>query len=82
MTLAGTVRVMIAEDDPTVREALQKLIQSDSALELVGAASDTRGAIDLAASLLPDVVLLDVRMPGGGGEAAAKAIRKRSPPRS
>jgi EAL domain-containing protein (putative c-di-GMP-specific phosphodiesterase class I)/DNA-binding NarL/FixJ family response regulator len=73
------LRVVIAEDDPEVRGALAELIDGEPGLELVGAAADALEAVELSASARPDVVLLDVSMPGGGGEAAAREIRRRSP---
>jgi EAL domain-containing protein (putative c-di-GMP-specific phosphodiesterase class I)/CheY-like chemotaxis protein len=72
------IRVLIADDEATVRDALGDLIRSDPSLELVGAGADAREAADLAESARPDVALLDVRMPGGG-VSAARAIRTRSP---
>jgi EAL domain-containing protein (putative c-di-GMP-specific phosphodiesterase class I)/CheY-like chemotaxis protein len=71
--------VLIAEDDPNVREALAEIIRSEPTFDLVGAAVDATEAIELADAERPDVALLDVRMPGGGGEAAAKGIRRCSP---
>ncbi|HEY4348956.1 MAG TPA: EAL domain-containing protein [Gaiellaceae bacterium] len=76
---APRLRVLIAEDDGDVREALSELIAGEPEFELVGAVGDAQAAIEKAFECKPDVVLLDVNMPGGGGEAAAKGIRKRSP---
>ncbi len=73
------VRILIAEDDVNLREAFVELVRNEPSFELVGAAEDALQAIELAALELPDVALLDVRMPGGGGEAAAKGIRACSP---
>jgi EAL domain-containing protein (putative c-di-GMP-specific phosphodiesterase class I)/ActR/RegA family two-component response regulator len=73
------LRVLIAEDDPAVRDALSELIDAEPSLELVGAAVDATEAIALAAAEQPDVVLVDVRMPGGGGVTAANGISRRSP---
>jgi EAL domain-containing protein (putative c-di-GMP-specific phosphodiesterase class I)/DNA-binding NarL/FixJ family response regulator len=67
--------VLIADDEQTVRESLASVIGSDPSLEIVGSAQDAQGAIDLAAWRLPDVALLDVRMPGGGPRAAAEIAR-------
>jgi EAL domain-containing protein (putative c-di-GMP-specific phosphodiesterase class I)/ActR/RegA family two-component response regulator len=69
------IRVLIADDEQTVRELLAGVIGSDPSLEIVGSAQDAQGAIDLAAWRLPDVALLDVRMPGGGPRAAAEIAR-------
>ena len=78
MTGTGRVQVMIADDDPAVRGLLAELVRSEPAFELVGAVADATEAIAFAAAEQPDVVLLDVRMPGGGGLAAAKGIARRS----
>lgn len=73
-TALSRVRVLIAEDEPLVRAALAQLIQEDSTLELVGVAQDAPQAIELASAFRPDVALLDVKMPGGGGAVAARGI--------
>ena len=73
------IRVLIADDEPTIREALSELIAGEESLELVGAAEDADQAIDLARTLRPDVALLDVRMPAGGGPRAAKEIQACAP---
>jgi DNA-binding NarL/FixJ family response regulator len=72
-------RVLIADDDPVMRMLLSAVVNSDAALELVGAAEDAPSAIALAAEHRPDVVLLDVEMPGGGGPHAAREIKKAAP---
>ncbi len=73
------VRVLIAEDEPLVRSALSNFIDGEGSLSLVGAAADAVEAIDLATTLRPDVAIIDVKMPGGGGPVAAREIRARSP---
>jgi EAL domain-containing protein (putative c-di-GMP-specific phosphodiesterase class I)/CheY-like chemotaxis protein len=70
----GSVRVLVADDEPVIRSALEDLITGAPGLEFVGAAADAQEAIDKAARLRPDVVLLDVRMPLGGGPRAAAEI--------
>jgi PAS domain S-box-containing protein len=72
-------RTMIADDDPVFRQALAELISGEPQLELVGEAVDHPDAIRLAISTHPQVVLLDVRMPGGPATATVRAIRDRSP---
>lgn len=72
----GTVRVLIADDDATVRAALTELLQSRSDLLLVGAAVDAGQAISMAAASHPDVVLIDYQMPGGGDFATREIIRR------
>lgn len=74
------IRVLVAEDEPQVREVLEALIATDPQLTFVGAAEEAEAAIELAANQQPDVALVDVRMPGGGGVRAAREIVRRSPP--
>jgi EAL domain-containing protein (putative c-di-GMP-specific phosphodiesterase class I)/CheY-like chemotaxis protein len=71
--------VLIADDESAVREVLATLIATDSGLNVVGTAGDAESAIELAARVRPDVALVDVRMPGGGGPRAAREIVRRSP---
>jgi len=73
------LRVIVAEDEEPLRAALADLIARQSGLELVGTASDADAAIELARTLQPDVALLDMRMPGGGGVRAASEILAVSP---
>jgi EAL domain-containing protein (putative c-di-GMP-specific phosphodiesterase class I)/DNA-binding NarL/FixJ family response regulator len=72
-------RVLVADDDDAVVDVLRALIQSQSDLRLIGSANDTEHAIQLAVSEQPDVALIDVRMPGGGGVRAAREISRRCP---
>jgi DNA-binding NarL/FixJ family response regulator len=72
------IRVLIAEDDEGIREILASVVRSEPAFELVAAAVDAGGAIQMAAQEHPDVALVDVRMPGGGA-GAARGIKQRSP---
>lgn len=73
------IRVLIADDEQAVREALADLVSSDPSMELVGTATDADEAIALALEHKPDVALLDVKMPGGGGARVAREIRTGSP---
>jgi len=75
----GPIRVLIADDSADVRDALASLIGSDRELELVAVAADAREAVELAAREQPGLALVDARMPGGGGVAAAQGIAARSP---
>jgi two-component system sensor histidine kinase KdpD len=75
----GRITVLIAEDEPAMRAALSDLIEIEDELELVGAAADAQEAIDLAREHRPDVALVDVKMPAGGGTRAAREIRDLSP---
>jgi EAL domain-containing protein (putative c-di-GMP-specific phosphodiesterase class I)/CheY-like chemotaxis protein len=73
------IRVLIADDEAEVRAALGELIASEDDLELVGAASDADEAIELAIAKSPDVAVVDVKMPAGGGPRAAREICRISP---
>jgi DNA-binding NarL/FixJ family response regulator len=69
-----TVKVLIADDHPVVREGLRGMLAGERDIEVVGEAGDGREAARLAESLRPDVVLMDLRMPGTDGVAATKLI--------
>jgi len=75
----GRIRLMLADDEAPILEAMCELMSTDRYIDVVGTARDAGEAIHLAELHEPDVALLDVRMPGGGGSRAAREIRKRSP---
>lgn len=74
------IRVAVADDEETVVEVLRALIGSDPSLRFVGAAHNAEDAIEMTVRERPDVILLDVRMPGGGGLRATREITKRCAP--
>lgn len=74
--LPRPVTVVIADDDEEFSSALSELIASRSSLKLLGAASDTEGAIELCRHQQPDVAVLDLRMPGGGGVQVARSVAR------
>jgi DNA-binding NarL/FixJ family response regulator len=61
------IRILLADDHPVVREGLRAMLDAEADLEVVGEASSGPEAEALAAVLLPDIVLMDLRMPEGGG---------------
>jgi DNA-binding response OmpR family regulator len=73
------LRVLIADDEPEVQEILISVVDADPGLELAGVAADAEKAVEVARVTRPDVALLDVSMPGGGGVRAALGIGWRSP---
>jgi DNA-binding NarL/FixJ family response regulator len=73
------IRVLIADDHTLFRRGVRSLLSTVPEVEVVGEASDGDTAITLTAELAPDLVLMDLQMPGGGGLAAIRAITERSP---
>jgi EAL domain-containing protein (putative c-di-GMP-specific phosphodiesterase class I)/AmiR/NasT family two-component response regulator len=73
------IRVLVADDHEQVRRALGTVIAARPSLQLVAEAADAEQAIELARRYQPDVALLDVRMPAGGGSRAAQGIARCSP---
>ncbi|WP_300644878.1 response regulator transcription factor [Nocardioides sp.] len=77
-----TTRVLVVDDDPLVRSALTLMLGGASDLDVVGEAGDGRQGVELALSLRPDVVLMDVRMPVLNGLEATRELHARpDPPR-
>ena len=68
------VRVLIADDEPLFGEALEVLLGVDKRIEVVGRALDGTEAVELARELDPDVVLMDLSMPGVDGFVATEQI--------
>ena len=76
---AEPIRVLVVDDDPVFRDALCNVLAGDAGIAVVGQSGDGGRAESAVADLAPDVVLLDVRMPGRSGIATAGAIRAASP---
>lgn len=79
LTIAGTsdtprIRVLLADDHRLVRETLGGMLQAQPDVEVVGDASDAMQTVALTQRLLPDVVVMDVAMPGGGVAATAHIV--------
>lgn len=75
----NTIRIIVADDHPLVLEGLCRVLGSQDDMECVGTAISGEEAIRLATELRPDVVIMDIVMPGIGGIDAAKQIREVSP---
>ena len=73
------ISVLIADDHPMFRQGVAAVIDGDPEMQLVAEASDTDSAVEAAAATQPDVVLMDVAMPGGGGIEATRRIRRADP---
>ena len=75
----GKVRVLIADDHSVVRQGLRMFLALDPEIEIVGEAASGEEAIQQARDIRPDVVLMDLVMPGMGGVAATRMIRTEMP---
>src|SRR5687768_4592947 len=73
------VRVILAEDHETVRQGLRLLLETREDVEVVGEAPNGRVALEMATTMAPDVVVLDVSMPEMNGLAACRAIKAAAP---
>jgi DNA-binding LytR/AlgR family response regulator len=72
-----TLRVVLVDDEKPARDRLRRLLRDHPDTEVVGEASDVPGAVEAVESLLPDLIFLDVRMPGGDGFEVLSRIRHR-----
>lgn len=75
----GPIRVLVVDDHPVVRQGLRSFLDTRDGIDVVGEAADGEAAVELAASLKPDVVLMDLVMPGGGGLAAIRRLAEVAP---
>jgi two-component system response regulator NreC len=74
-----TIRVLIVDDHAVVRSGLRRVLEAEDDIEVVGEAGDMRNAVFESRAKKPDVVLLDVVMPGGSGIEATPAVLKEAP---
>lgn len=77
--VAQQIRVVLADDHAVLRAGLRALIDAEEGLQVVGEATNAQEAIDLAGSVWPDVLVLDIAMPGGGTIEAIKHLKKSQP---
>ena len=75
----GAIRVVLADDDPGYLSSLRTLIERQPELTVVGVANDGREAVDLAAHLDPDAVVVDLHMPELDGVATLRRLREEHP---
>ncbi|HZF56835.1 MAG TPA: response regulator transcription factor [Rubrobacter sp.] len=74
--MAGRIRLLVADDHPMLREGLVAVLGTQPDFEVVGEAADGDEVVRLAESLGPDVILLDLEMPGTDGVAALERLRE------
>ncbi len=72
-----TIRIVVCDDQDLVRDGLQAILSTAPGMEIVGEAADGETALELVEELAPDVVLMDLRMPGMNGIAATRKITNR-----
>jgi len=77
--MADSIRVLVADDHPLFREGVVHSLASEPDINVVGQASSGEEALRMTRDLLPDVVLLDIAMPGWGGIVTAEKIRTACP---
>ena len=79
MTEPARISIVLVDDHPVVRDGLRGMLESAGDFVVVGEASDGPSSVDLVARTDPDVVLMDLRMPGGGGvDAITELVRRRT----
>src|SRR6202046_4639872 len=73
--MTGRITVLIADDHPVVRQGLQVLLSVQDDIDVVGEAADGEQAVAMAAELAPDVILLDLKLPGMDGVGVLRELR-------
>jgi CheY-like chemotaxis protein len=74
-----TIRILVADDHPTILEMVKRILKAHHGFEVVGEARDGQHAVNLAESLKPDVIVINVTMPKMSGFEAARRIRVHVP---
>jgi len=74
-----TIRVLVVDDHEVVREGLRRMLELEEGIQVVGEAGDGEEAIKKAATLFPDVITMDLKMPGMDGITATQEIKQKIP---
>lgn len=73
------IKILIVEDQELIRQSLEIILSSQPDFSVIGLAGDGNEAVDMAGALAPDVILLDIRMPGMDGVSACRIIKEKHP---
>ena len=79
MNNGSKIKVLLVDDHQVVREGLRRIVQLDDGIEVIGEAKSGEEAVIKALSLIPDVIIMDLKMPGMDGIAATREIKQRLP---
>ena len=79
METTNCIRILVADDHLIIRQGLRLILETEAGFELVGEAADGAEAVRLCSELKPDVVLMDLRMPGMDGLTAIERLRREQP---
>ena len=71
----SSIRILVADDHGIVRQGLKLLINNEPDMEVVGEAADGNGVLQQATALSPDIVIMDISMPGMNGLSATRALK-------
>ena len=77
--MAASVRILVVDDHATVRQGLKLLIDNQPDMEVIGEAADGHGVLEQANALKPDIVLMDISMPGLNGLVATRTLKRVQP---
>jgi NarL family two-component system response regulator YdfI len=77
--MSGPIRIVVADDHLIIRQGLRLILETQEGFEMVGEAADGAEAVNLCDELKPDVVLMDLRMPGMDGLTAIERLRTKQP---
>jgi len=79
MSKPPTIKVLIVDDHQVVREGLRRILEADNEVEVIGEARSGEEAVVKATSLVPDVIIMDLKMPGMDGIMATHEIKQKKP---
>ena len=75
----GKIKVLVADDHTSLRQGIKALLDNQESIEVIGEAKDGREALAIIEETLPDVILMDIAMPGLNGLEATRRIKKKFP---